>query len=143
MKILTLTMMLISLACGRAPTKVEITFNSHLLTFLNEAYKRGLDIDTSGLQIYMVEAIQNTKDTTIAVCKMGKKEIQVIRSQWEKLDAGKQEDVILHELGHCVLDREHTNEKLENGRPKSIMYPTVFAIPQQERDYYFNELLSN
>ncbi|HNP23243.1 MAG TPA: hypothetical protein PKM63_04640 [Panacibacter sp.] len=63
------------------------------------------------------------------------------------------ETLIFHELGHCILGREHTELRLPNGDAKSIMYPddlTLYspcAYPIDDscnqlykRDYYLDEL---
>jgi hypothetical protein len=63
------------------------------------------------------------------------------------------ETLIFHEMGHCILGREHDKSLLPNGDAKSIMYPgdiTLYApcaYPINDscnqlykRDYYFDEL---
>jgi hypothetical protein len=67
------------------------------------------------------------------------------------------EALIFHELGHCILGREHTNELLPNGDPKSIMTPgkidlyspCVYQFGDEnpcnytfKRDYYLDELFN-
>lgn len=64
------------------------------------------------------------------------------------------ETLIFHELGHCFLGRNHLNERLPNGDPKSIMIennislysPCIYPIGGQpcnnsfKRTYYLDEL---
>jgi len=63
------------------------------------------------------------------------------------------ETLIFHEMGHCILGREHDQTLLPNGDPKSIMYPddiTLYAPCSYpigdscnqlyKRDYYLDEL---
>ena len=38
------------------------------------------------------------------------------------------ESLIFHELGHCVLGREHDNTLMPKGDPRSIMYPANIAL---------------
>lgn len=48
--------------------------------------------------------------------------------------------LMFHELGHCDLDRDHTEEKRENGTPKSIMNKYIFSYDPVDEQYYFDEL---
>ena len=64
------------------------------------------------------------------------------------------ETLVFHELGHCILGREHLTDTLINGDPKSIMVPDnlalyapcLYPIGNQpcnmsfKREYYLNEL---
>ena len=65
------------------------------------------------------------------------------------------ETIIFHELGHCVLGREHDNSLMPKGDPKSIMYPDnatlyspcVYPIGSPcdllyRRTYYLDELFN-
>lgn len=75
--------------------------------------------------------------------------IYIDRDWWDKWgrlgEMG--EELILHELGHCVLDRGHT-EDMQNyverhQIPKSIMYPSIFGYwgwYSQNREKYLEEL---
>jgi len=71
---------------------------------------------------------------------------------WEH--AQELEALIFHELGHCLLRREHVTDTLPNGDPKSLMVPgnlTLFAPCKyvfgtvdcnnlHKRSYYIREL---
>jgi hypothetical protein len=41
---------------------------------------------------------------------------------WPYWDAGEKEELMFHELGHCVLFRLHNNALDKNGTPVSIMF---------------------
>lgn len=70
------------------------------------------------------------------------KEWWITASHWEK------ENLIFHELGHCVLNMDHDEEMIRDsflgGRPKSIMYPEIlppftYLINREEYlDRFFN-----
>lgn len=55
------------------------------------------------------------------------------------------EEVVFHELGHCVLFRLHIEEMVNKDMPMSLMYPIV--IPEEiykiNRGYYMIELFSH
>lgn len=62
----------------------------------------------------------------------GIKYIHIDYNWWFKMKNEKvKEELIFHELGHCILNRGHTKERIyedtPGGRPKSIMYPYVFG----------------
>lgn len=71
---------------------------------------------------------------------------KIIFSEYSNL--GK-EELIFHELGHCIFDREHTVDLFyyKNSMiPKSIMYPYVFGesfFYNENSSYYYNELEKN
>lgn len=65
------------------------------------------------------------------------------------------EALFFHELGHCILGREHDSSLLPNGNPKSIMVPNNLSLygpciydidpgapcnDRFKRDYYIDEL---
>lgn len=76
-------------------------------------------------------------------------EIRVDRGWWDmNEDDLAREQLIFHELGHCILDRGHVSARRvwidgETRAPVSIMYPYVFSdIYHYEihHDEYVNEL---
>lgn len=63
------------------------------------------------------------------------------------------ETLIFHEMGHCILGRQHDKTLLPNGNPKTIMYPDNIGLyapcaypindscnQLYKRDYYLDEL---
>lgn len=53
------------------------------------------------------------------------REVIVSRAHWNTLPKVKREILIFHELGHCVLGREHVETRDALGAPISIMYPSI------------------
>lgn len=64
---------------------------------------------------------------------------------WKQADEAEREALIFHELGHCVLDRDHIKKKSALGIPLSLMFPSV--IPsftyRKFRKHYLIELFIN
>ncbi len=54
-------------------------------------------------------------------------EIVIDRRRWDILSEQNREQLMFHELGHCILKRSHCNEKL-NGTPVSIMHESEFVV---------------
>lgn len=69
---------------------------------------------------------------------------------WDYLNDLGKEQLVFHELGHCVLNRDHRKDLFKRtllGReliPASIMYPVAFGMEdfyQEYRDFYIDELV--
>jgi hypothetical protein len=64
------------------------------------------------------------------------------KETWPTYSDSEKEELVFHELGHCVLDRDHDSTKID-GMPMSIMYP-YDSIPAYPifRDAYIKELFT-
>ena len=66
---------------------------------------------------------------------------------WNRSSELYKEFVVFHELGHCVLDRNHKEDKDSRGRCLSIMRSglgdCLDAYSSANRTYYLNELFGN
>lgn len=86
----------------------------------------------------------------VGVCKWwddGHREIQIDRQAWPSFTDNGKEELIFHELGHCILNLPHNENRINIGGwrsvPQSIMYPTVFGdsyFYEDLKDYYYNQL---
>lgn len=107
-------------------------------TFLNEGIKRG--------KYYSVDNINIDYGTLnggiVGTCQRGLdyKKITIDKNFWLYNEQSR-EMIMIHELGHCVLNLNH-NDKYENGIPISIMNTYLFnySIFQVYRDFYYDEL---
>jgi hypothetical protein len=71
----------------------------------------------------------------------GKKEIYIDPDFWYNEASEEQRmSLIFHEFGHCDLGRKHETSLLENGEPRSIMFPKVITWSENEQETYFAEL---
>lgn len=64
---------------------------------------------------------------------------------WDDFDDLAKELLMYHELGHCILFRQHTHEFRSDGTQDSIMNGVVLVYPQaykQFHNYYLLELFS-
>jgi hypothetical protein len=75
--------------------------------------------------------------------------IVVDKGYWSKYNVYGRETMVLHELGHCVLNRDHDETLFDDKKngyiniPASIMFPkNIGEQPYYElnRDYYLKEL---
>lgn len=100
--------------------------------------------------IYFVD---NLPTSVLGVCIIWQKDAIVVKEiQINRKNYGRSrteaEMVLFHELGHCELMREHTEQltQTKDGRvmPYSLMYPTIFVASDYMRyhEHYIIELFS-
>lgn len=110
-------------------------------TVLLEAEKRGksYSINWIGLKFSDLGA------GTAGICRVSTKEmtIYIDRNFWN-LKKEYREQLVAHELGHCLLNKKHNNSITNEYIPKSIMYTYVIdnQIYQFYKKYYFDELFN-
>lgn len=108
---------------------------------------------------------------TIGICNLVTKTVYIDKKWWkETKNELAKEELIFHELGHCILDRDHTSAKIDKGTvtfynqrsifttgiiekyerfkdgcPKSMMHPYSFSKTclKIHRKHYIKELFSN
>lgn len=70
-------------------------------------------------------------------------EIILDENKWKHLSESSREALLLHEFGHCVMNREHNDEK-ERGRPKSLMNSILVdgSTFETYKETYLQELFS-
>lgn len=93
----------------------------------------------------------NLPGTRVGVCTMysdGNWEITVDREYWNTASKESRIGLIFHELGHCILHRQHEEQYVVTQNndqiPKSLMYPYNFYDIEYSDfwDYYSKELFS-
>jgi hypothetical protein len=104
-------------------------------------------------EIYHTEVLVNVYVTELPVNIGGEciesenRTIELNKPYWEAISYFGKEQLLFHELGHCVLNRGHRNDLGQVGIyfnvPMSIMYYMAFgetAYYQANRTYYLQEL---
>jgi len=151
--------------CKKDPKKVQTVydvpaeFQPLVSKFLKEAAQHGQSFSITNL---IIKYDSTVVASYCAVCNSISTDpsVQKIISVNPKLrcyhNSYEQETLFFHELGHCVLNRPHDNNKLPNGDPKSIMvpanidlygpcqYPIGGTCPDNsfKRAYYIDELFN-
>ncbi len=61
---------------------------------------------------------------------------------WNRIDEAEREELVFHELGHCVLRRKHVAERDDTGVPVSLMNPIKIdgQLYEMYSRYYLEEL---
>lgn len=113
-------------------------------SFKYEAGMHGIDVETAGISV-LFGTPQDEKDPkAVGSClqyKSGARTILVRQDRWEAYDPYRKEALIFHELGHCILHREHCDVKAED-IPISIMYYGLLdsKFYEEHRDDLLEEL---
>jgi hypothetical protein len=135
---------LLNSACGPLPytekkSKIDPEFIK-LVELFEKEQNKNVDVDIS---------FKSLDEPTVGLCwsetyHNGEKkgiEIEIDPDYWFSTTETRKEVLLFHELGHCILDRGHEEEKLYYNIPKSIMFPTVFERSYLlYRSYYVEEL---
>jgi len=82
---------------------------------------------------------------TMGVCSFKTSKIKVDMYWWRHIEylKYKKEALILHEIGHCILFRDHVEGVFEDGCPISLMNKNIVSnkCAKKYRDYYIKELV--
>ncbi len=139
----------------------------YLEQFMLEAEKRGISLDTSSLSFGfdrdLTIPLAGDQRTVVGICLRSPNlhlvNIDTLNALWLLSGYLGKEEIVFHELGHCLLDRPHRDDKLASGDFASIMrtvgllqygdlnrFTGVFLPPTgikaHRRDYYVDELFN-
>ena len=128
-------------------SNVDNRLVSHFQEFENEAADRGFDFDLNALGITgVIEQIP--EDGVAGTCQYGLHihHVTIDANFWNNASQNLREFVVFHELGHCVLNRDHEEGAFANGICISIMRSGLEdcrdAYNPNNRNYYLDELFS-
>lgn len=111
MKRIATLIALILTGCGAIPA-IDPAFSTQVSAF-EAAYGHAVQVSIS-----FTSALRSDQN---GVClKNG--DVRVSASFWAIASDAEKEMLIFHELGHCVLNREHDTSLNSEGYPKSYMY---------------------
>lgn len=134
---------------------VSTSFTSYVNRFISLASTRGYSLSSSSLVISYDSSLSGTN--TLGYCTTGGANpiIGINRTYWESWASQgrsyEMEQLMFHELGHCLLSRSHDNNTINASNdssssiPVSIMNayhisPTYYNV---NYTYYINELFDN
>ena len=117
--------------------------------FETEAYLRGIDLDLKQFNL-SGELVEIEDDHVAGTCSYGGstgREIEIDIEIWSKLPSNYKEFIVFHELGHCVLNRGHSEAQDDQGLCLSIMRSGLGSCidnyRSSTRNSYLDELFSN
>lgn len=112
---------------------------------LSDAHAEGLTLIIDDVIVEFRDELRVNENGRCTQAPDATPNILISRATWTWLNDDEREELIFHELGHCLLNRRHVTESVRlNGVlvPKSIMSPVLFsgAVYNQFRSYYVYEL---
>lgn len=88
--------------------------------------------------------IKHEKKKTIGLCTKIDMQIYLPGYKWDDMTDLEKEELVFHEIGHCVLGRGHNEHKIKDSKcPYSIMWPKQIGDKcyKRYRKHYIKELL--
>lgn len=148
---LGLALLTLFAACNKGgrydvPPEVDV----YVQRFIEEGNKRGHDIKIKRLKVTYNEDLELEEGNVIGRCAQGfespRKPIIELHPDFELLSPEAQEQLVFHELGHCILDRHHDDRIMANGHFESTMnshFWNYIAGQDYKREHYLDELFSD
>jgi hypothetical protein len=120
----------------------------YVQSFIDDGAAQGVDVLPSFTHrpplTIQVSSLSSYGSSVIGLCETSGSMRRVTFSPtfWSSVDETQRMLVVHHELGHCILYREHRTDLLPSGADASIMYPVIFsdATFNGNSAYYLNEL---
>jgi predicted SprT family Zn-dependent metalloprotease len=144
-----LPLLFLSMACSKEEVSREVIVpeevQPYIDRFIAEAAQRDhfIELTNFGLDITFEQGLE---DSLAAFCNNGR--IIINQKFWDTRSDITREAMIFHELGHCILHREHHNAILANDEWSSLMRGDPVPVGRStsinfngiRRQYYIDEL---
>lgn len=124
--------------------KPQRTIDPELLPYVL-AFEKYYNVYYNGDVLYQPIPMKNKYITQVGVCVYNKvtKNSYIIINKDYPFNSETMEAIILHEMGHCVLNVGHNDSIGEGGCALSIMHPQFPASIKcwnEYKEYYYDEL---
>lgn len=146
MRYLNLILVLLLTACGKASEEVnklrleyvEEELKPYVISFYLEGLKRNKEVNVEGIKASVKTVTNKYGERVVGVCFMGQKSLEVDKEYWSYASYNEKENLMFHELGHCLLLRNHSESY------NSIMYSTMLSsnFYEDNRVQLLNELFN-
>ena len=131
---------LLSVGCQKDPRTIH-GVNSEIMPYLQQYIlfkKAPLKYDIP----IQFATLDFPKVGMCTIFSSGERQIEIDNNNWHNfLSEEEKLQLVLHELGHCDLNRNHIMSA-KDGVPVSIMYPYVFPLMPEAESYYIDELFN-
>ena len=110
---------------------VPAEFEPYVQSFISEAAMRGHSMSINNLIIQYDSTLSNlycAKSNVISAENNVQKIISVNPNLKCWQNSQQLETLFFHEMGHCILGRQHDNSIMPKGYPRSIMYPNDISL---------------
>jgi hypothetical protein len=130
--------------------KVEDTFIDTEIAYFYNTFENVCDKQVNiPVRIESLEDYNTEETNIVGLCIVypnGYKQIKIDNNFWDNATYNAKESLIYHEIGHCLLDREHNNNQiLHDGYVINESIMNSFNIGnfwfyEKYKDYYYQEL---
>lgn len=137
-------------ACGKSTPPCSISQREPELQAIYDKFQEATNVDPSCTQISFNQDLDNRSMT--GLCNFDENTIYINPVNWEFYSDDYKEWVVVHELGHCVLGRDHKDAKIVNEYGTEIqtslmspISPSLYSsryFKAHKADYY-KELLTS
>lgn len=134
-----------SSAAGSPAVYNQSEFGSYVTEFEALSQQSGNPIQVTDLMIQFGSLDSSSAERGECVVGEGTPTITIDEDYWNSSDENTRKTLIFHELGHCVLHREHLTGISSGGYPLSLMnaYTVSGYVYEAETDYYNAELFTH
>ncbi len=145
---LLLSFSLLLNACGQMPGSsqaiVDPAFVSYVQSFEADALHAHVALSTESISAQFGEVKAANQNGICNLGTDGSAFITINRTAWNQMSELGREQLIYHEMGHCLLKRGHRSDYRLDGSPYSLMskYSIDDRTYSQYRDSYKQELFS-
>jgi len=133
-------------ACSK-DTSIDDSLQPFYDRFIDEAKLRDIDFTKEDLLVDLRIGEIPDNPSFLGICNYFgpdlNQEVLINILFWELLSPIDKEKLVFHELGHCVLNRQHRNDKAANGFCMSIMNTNDGCFDnysEDTREAYLDEL---
>jgi len=124
-------------ACGMRFGQQDEIFTTYIRHFETKMNKTAWFLDV--MLVDEIRVKENNNDiVVVGVCLSGLR-VKILKEFWENTSEHNRRTVIMHELGHCVMNWGHTNELLPDGCPVSFMNPVLTNITSECYDKVYGK----
>lgn len=147
-----LLILVVIISCGKETDDNQYIANElqqYFDQFEVEAAQYDIEVDIDDLDLSgYIENIQS--NGTVGQCKIysdGMQEVVIDERYWSRIGYAEKEFLVFHELGHCILGRDHDDSEIVGDICKSIMRSGLtdcsVLYDEVNRELYIKELFEN
>lgn len=131
-------------ACGKKENPhvaIESQFASYVNNFQVRSQEQGRGVVIDNLEVSMVPTLDKLGSNVVGVCYRnvdgsGTPRVEISEEYWIRMDTDAREELMFHELGHCVITRGHRGSVDASGFPLSVMNPFIFSSYHYLQNYH-------
>lgn len=140
-----LFLILVLSGCGRGLAGPPIDhgqFESYFQMFESESIAHGRDTYGDNSMEIVMGTLPSTVEVGVCEVDAFGRKITIDQASWLNLDEGSRQNLIFHELGHCILNLNHDNSLMSSGLPDSLMNAMILprGVFMAFRVHYMDQL---